>query len=63
MEKKKRPQLETRKLQIGKLTSKGKHTIKVGDHPQRNMISKRAIVRRVKMQDTENAFEIMRPET
>ena len=28
-----RPQLETRKLQMGKLTGKGKHTGKVGNHP------------------------------
>ena len=28
-----RPQLETRKLQTGKLTGKGKHTGKVGNHP------------------------------
>ena len=43
---KKSPQLETRKLQMGKLTSKGKHTVKVGNHPHRNMISKPAVVRR-----------------
>ena len=29
-----------------KLTSKGKHTVKVGNHPHTNMISKPAIVRR-----------------
>ena len=28
-----RLQLETRKLQMGKLTDKGKHTGKVGNHP------------------------------
>ena len=39
---KKRPQLETRKLTNGK----GKHRIKVGNHPHTNMISKPAIVRR-----------------
>ena len=29
-----------------KLTSKGKHTVKVGNHPHTNMISKPAILRR-----------------
>ena len=29
-----------------KLTSKGKHTVKVGNHPHTNMISKPAITRR-----------------
>ena len=29
-----------------KLTSKGKHTIKVGNHPHTNMISKPAVMRR-----------------
>ena len=42
----KRPQLETRKLQTKKLTSKGKHTVKVGNHPYTNMISKPTIMRR-----------------
>ena len=31
---------------MGKLTSKGKHTVKLGNHPHINMISKPAIVRR-----------------
>ena len=30
---------------VGKLTSKGKHTVKVGNHPHTNMISKLATVR------------------
>ena len=30
---------------MGKLTGKGKHTVKVGNHPQTNMISKLVIVR------------------
>ena len=59
----KRPQLETRKLQITKLISKGKHKAKVGNHPHTNMISKPATVRRVQMQYIGNAFEIQRPET
>ena len=42
----KRPQLETRNLQMGKLINKSKYTIKVRNHPQTSMISKRAIVRR-----------------
>ena len=43
---KKRPYLETIKLQVGKLTGKGKHTVKVENHPHTNMISKPAIVRK-----------------
>ena len=31
---------------MGKLTSKGKHTVKVGNHPHTHMISKLAIMRR-----------------
>ena len=31
---------------MGKLTSKGKHTVKVGNHPYTNIISKHAIMRR-----------------
>ena len=45
---------------MGKLTSKGKHKVKVGNHPHTNMISKPAIVRGVQMQDIGNAFEINR---
>ena len=40
-----RPQLETRKLQMRKLTGKGKDNIKVGNHPFKN-ISILAIMRR-----------------
>ena len=29
-----------RKSQMGKLTGKGKHTVKAGNHPHTNMISK-----------------------
>ena len=43
---KKRPQLETRKLKMGKLTGKSKHAVKVRNHPHTNMTSKPAIVRR-----------------
>ena len=35
---KKRPPPETRKLQMGKLISKGKHTVKAGNHPHSYMI-------------------------
>ena len=42
----KRPQLETRKLWMEKLTGKGKHTVKVGNNPHTNMISRPAIMRR-----------------
>ena len=43
--KKKRPLLQT-KLLIEKLTGKGKHKIKVGNHLHTNMVSKPATVRR-----------------
>ena len=46
-----------------KLTSKGIHTVKVGNHLHTNMISNPAIVRRAQMQDIGNAFEIKRPGT
>ena len=42
---------------MGKFTSKGKHTVKVGNHPQANMILKPAIMRRAQIQDVGNAFE------
>ena len=45
-QKKRRPQLEIRKSQMGNLTSKGKHTVKEGNHPHTNMISKPATIRR-----------------
>ena len=47
---------------MGKLTSKGKHTVNIGNYPHTN-ISKPAIMRRVQMQDIGNAFEIKRPAT
>ena len=53
---------ETRKLQLGKLICKGKHTIKVRN-PCTNVIAKPAIMRRVQIQDIRNAFEIKRPAT
>ena len=43
---------------MGKLTGKGKHRVKVGNHPHTNMISKPPTVRKVPMQDISNAFEI-----
>ena len=50
-----------------KLTVKGKHTVKVGNHLHTNMISKPGTVRRGEhqcpMQDIGNAFEIKRPVT
>jgi len=39
-QKKEKPQLETRKLQMGNLTRKGKHMVKAGNHPHTNLISK-----------------------
>ena len=38
MQKKKRLQLESRKLLIGKLTDKGKHKVNVGNHLHPNVI-------------------------
>ena len=46
---------------MGKLTGKGKHTIKVGNHPHTNMISKLAIVRRGEYKC--RILEIKKPET
>ena len=46
---------------MGKLTSKGKHMVKVGNHSHTNMISKLATMRRVQMQETGIEFEIKRP--
>ena len=43
-----------------KLTGKGKHTVKVGNHPYTN-ISTPATMRRVQMQEMGIAFEIKRP--
>ena len=39
-----------------RFTGKGKHMIKVGNHPHTNMIPKPNLVRRVQMQDTGNAY-------
>lgn len=46
MAEKKRPQPETRRLQMGILTSKGKYKKKIENHPQTNMTSKLARVKR-----------------
>uniref|UniRef100_A0A8D2CEM0 L1 transposable element dsRBD-like domain-containing protein n=1 Tax=Sus scrofa TaxID=9823 RepID=A0A8D2CEM0_PIG len=43
---KKRPQLETKILQMTRLTSKGINIVKVGNHPHINMLPKSEIVRR-----------------
>ena len=40
------------------LTSKGKHTVNIGNYLHTNMISKPAIVRKAQVQDIGNAFEI-----
>ena len=53
---------------INKKVTNGKayqkiQTIKVGNHPHTNMISKPAIVRRVQMKNIGNAFEIKIPAT
>ena len=41
-----------------KLMCKGKYGVKVGTHPNTNMIPKPPIVRRVQMQDIGNALEM-----
>ena len=48
---------------MGKLTSNGKHIIKVGHHPQLKMLSKSVTMRRIQMQNIKNASEIQRPAT
>ena len=61
--KKKRPQLEIQILQMTMLTSKGIHTVKVGNNPHTNMLPKSEIVRRVQMQGTGDTLSIKRPTT
>ena len=50
---------------MGKLTKKGKHKVKVGNHSDTNMIPKPATVRReeYKCQEMGNAFEVKRSAT
>ena len=62
---KEKPQLETRIIQMEKLTGKGKDNMKVGNHPLTNMIPKLGSIkkRREQMQNIENAFEIKRTTT
>ena len=61
---KKRPQLETKILQMTRPTSKVIHTVKVGNHLQTNMLPKPEITRRrVQMQETGDSFTIKRPTT
>ena len=59
--KKKRPQLETRKLSMVKLTSKSKHTY-LSTHKY-DIKTSNPGQRRIKMWDIGNAFEIKRPAT
>ena len=47
---KKRTQLQNRKLQMRRVTGKGKYIVKGGNYPHKNMISKPSIVVRVLMQ-------------
>ena len=60
---KKRPQLETKIIQMTRLTSKSIHIVRSGNYPHINMLPKPEIVRKVQMQDTENAQAIKRPTT
>ena len=46
-----------------RLTRKGIHIVKVGNHPHTNMLPKSEIMRRVQMQDTGDSFVIKRPTT
>ena len=39
-----------------RLNSKGIHIVKVGNHPNTNMLPKQEIMRRVQMRDTGDAF-------
>ena len=63
LDEKERPRLETRKLQMRKLTSKGKHTVKSRKSSTHKYDIKPSNheKRRVRMQDIRNAFEIKRP--
>ena len=44
--KKKKPQLETKILQMAKLTGKGIHILKIRNHPHANMLPKPEIMRK-----------------
>ena len=61
--KKKKLQLEMEILQVTKLTSKGIHTVKVGNHPYTNTLPKPEIMRMVQMQDTGDSLAVKRPTT
>jgi len=63
LDKKERPHLETRKLQMRKLTSKGKYTVKGRKSSTHKYDIKPSNheKRRVRMQDIRNTFEIKRP--
>lgn len=54
---KKRPELG-KKYKMGKLTGKGKHTIKVGNDLLKNVMKISNQEKRVQMQDFLNAFEM-----
>ena len=61
---KKRQQLGKKNYKWTKLTSKGIHTVKVGNHLHTNMLPKPEITRRrVQMQETGDSFTIKRPAT
>jgi len=57
------PQLETRTIEIRKMTGKGKHKTKVGNHPHINLIPKPGTVKTVQMQHIENVLEMNRSAT
>ena len=59
----KRPQLETKILQMTSVTSKAIHMVKLGNHHTQICYQKPEILRRVQMQDTGDAFTIKRPAT
>ena len=42
---------------MGKLTCKGKHTVKVGNYPRRNIMSKSAIIKRGGEEEKEETLE------
>ena len=55
------PQLETKILQMTRLTGKGIHIAKAGNHSDKNMLTNPELMRRVQMQDTGDTFTIKRP--
>ena len=60
---KKRPQLEVKIPQMTRLTNKGIHILKVGNHKYATTKIRNCEKRRVQIQDTGDALAIKRPTT